>query len=63
MSRPNKNESVEDRIIKNVRIFGQKPYILMDKALSEIYAAVDDAYLRGYRKGFEDSSKGREAIL
>lgn len=47
--------SVDDYLIKNVRIFGKTPYVKLDDALKTLDYESDAAWEDGYDKGYGDA--------
>lgn len=46
--------SVDDYLIKNVRVFGRTPYVKLDDALLVVQSESDAAWKKGYDRGYGD---------
>lgn len=47
--------SIDDYLIKNVKVFGRKSYVSLDDALKALDYESDAAWEEGYDKGYVDA--------
>lgn len=55
--------SIDDYLIKNVRIFGKTPYVKLDDALLVVQSESDAAWEKGYDRGYGDGFDEQMSLM